>query len=174
MKDFRDIIEKYDVNSKVKIFIDDTLELFSTNTLASGREDKEKYELVEKEELYSLKAKNNEYKDKEKDLIDEYNLLATKYNQVLNDLATVMNTIKKTKGFTEIPIMNDRLSHEIKELYVRKLKIEEDVRLIKLKKRNLLKTLQHMEKFYGIKLPDKISQRKRNPHKQTSVRSVNN
>ena len=152
--DFKDMIEKQDIASKVENFISDTLELLATNTLAYGREDKEKYELIDKKELNNLKNLNNELKDKEESLIEEYNSIANKYNQLNNEFAAIKKKLESKKASVSD---KPNLSKENKELVIQNEKLTKEIEIMNIKRDNIIRSLLFLKNYYNKDLPPEFN-----------------
>lgn len=152
--DLKDILEKQDINSKVETFINDTIELLTTNTLAYGKEEKEKYELIDKSELQQLKDINNQLKDKEDQLIEKYNTLAAQQNIVSSELT---NLIKKkqqeTSSKDKIESDYNRVVKENEQIYITNEKLKHDINGMIIKKDNLFRALIFLKKYFDKPIP---------------------
>lgn len=156
---FKDMIEKQDINYKVDLFINDTIELLTKNTLAFGREDAERYELIEKEEFVKLKKSNIQLKDEEDLLIDEYNKIVEEQNSVFKDLTNLnkrFNVQEKVKNDNMMKINDLKLKN--RDLLVKNEKLTLAIKENVAKKDNIYKTIVHMNSTLKRPLPKSIKE----------------
>lgn len=151
---FKDMVEKADVFSKVDLFISDTIELLTTNTLAVGREDVEKYELIEKAIYQNMKITNNKLKDEEDALIEEYNKLVEEQNINYKELTTLNKKFanQETIKNNNMMAMND-IKLQIKEYLVSNEKLNLEIQNTLQQKENIYRTVMYLNSNLKRQLP---------------------
>lgn len=155
----KEMIEKADIYSKAEEFISDTIELLTTNTLAFGREDAERYELIEKSAYVLLKASNSNLKDEEDTLIDEYNKLVDEQNNNFKDLTNLhkkFNTQEKLKNENMMKI--NHLKQKNRELIIKNEKLKMGIIDSVKRKENIFKTILFLNFNLNRKLPKELKE----------------
>jgi hypothetical protein len=157
----KEIIEGNNIEYKMNNLIEETIELFHNQslTLNSAKEEKEKYELIEKTVWERLKKDNEEYKQSKSQMIDEYNKTVESYNKVSGELNFMTQTYtNKEKIKHEHVNKIYRLNDKLKELQVSNYKIDEMIRREKVEKENIFRSLLAFTKKYNSKLPQELKE----------------
>lgn len=152
---FRDMIEKQDISSKVDNFISDTLELLTTNSLSNGREDKERYELIDKEELKELRRENNDLKDKEDDLIEKYNSKVLELSSLSNQFLILKK--RETVNLENVNLEKGSVLMRSKEYRIENEKLSKDIQMKRIKSDNLIRSLIYMKEYFNEKIPVELN-----------------
>ena len=154
---FKEIIEKSDINEKVNLYINDTIELLTTNILALGREDTEKYELIEKEKLVKLKQLNLSLKEHEEALIKEYNKIVEEQIENYKDLEKLKKIasneqIENEKSLNQI--FNLKLTN--RNLLIKNEKLKVAINEEHFQRDNIYKTLKYLKQGMNRQLPKEL------------------
>ena len=107
-----------DIEEEVNNYIEDSIQLLETNSLLNNRDERDKYELVDKIVLNDLKTNNSRLIDKESELFDTYNNLAKEYNKIIKELNVldnkeVLNKIKKLGNDNNIKTIVNSLTNSL-------------------------------------------------------------
>lgn len=152
---FKDMIEKQDISSKADNFISDTLELLATNTLSNGREDKERYELIDKEELKELRRENNDLKDKEDELIEKYNSKVLELSSLSNQFLILKK--RETVNLENVNLEKGSVLMRSKEYRIENEKLSKEIQMKRIKSDNLIRSLIYMKEYFNEKIPDELN-----------------
>jgi len=155
MSNFRDMIEKQDISSKVDNFISDTLELLTTNTLSNGREDKERYELIDKEELEKMKKENNDLKDKEEELIEDYNSKVLALNTLSNQFLLLKK--RETQNLENSNMQKGSVLSRSKDFRIENEKLRKEIQMKRIKSDNLIRSLIYMKEYFNEDIPVELN-----------------
>lgn len=152
----KEIIEN--VNKEAKIFnlIDETIDFLNGDKvfLSNTKEEKDKYEMIEKNKFQKMKENNLEFKQRKIQLTEEHNKLVKHVNQVTQDiigLKTTYNDQEKNKEDIKNQIYYQE--NELKELNIANEKIHEMVLDNRMKKNNIVKALVKVCKKHHDKIP---------------------
>lgn len=145
-------------SKEVKIFnlIDDTINFLNGDKfiLSNTKEEKDKYEMIEKNNFQKMKENNLEYKQKKIQLTENYNNLVKHVNQISKRIIGLKNSYndqEKNKEDTKNQIYYQE--NELKELNIQNEKIHEMVLENRMKKNNIVKALVLVCKKHQDKIP---------------------
>jgi len=152
----KDIIENVNKESKIFKFIDETIDFLNGDKvfLSNAKEEKDKYEMIEKNKYQKMKENNLELKQKKIQLTEEYNNLVKHINQVSKGIIGLKKTFSGQEKYKE-EIKNKIYyqDNELKELNIINEKIHEMVLDNRMKKNNIVRALVKVSKKHHEKIP---------------------
>ena len=145
----KEMIEKASVEQRAISMIDDTLYLFNNNGEGKGATI-EKYELINKEEFEKMKNDIEKYKQKAKDLKEEYRIKKEEYEKISNQLNNhnykYYNTEKaKTDSITKLY----SLELKLKQIIVNNSKLQNEILKEVEGKNNIFRALNEFRRKYN-------------------------
>lgn len=157
--EFKDLLEKADISSKVDLFINESLEMLQTNSSVNICQDKEKYELLEKTYLKELKEDIEKLKIEEDALIDQFNKLAEHYNTAYKELYHLNVKYKQQeRNKAELTDLIVDLQEENVKIRVRNHKLRSDILKSEIQRDNLIRALVNIKKKYSANLPPALNE----------------
>lgn len=157
---FKEMIENASVDQKVLNLIGDTIELFNERSLNSvTKDEKERYELIEKSQLEKLKRDNEEYKTEKHIRTEEFNELIKQLNKYKGDLNVLTQSYNvqqnhKSDYLNKIYHLEDSL----KELILGNNKLEEMINKERVEKDNIFRALVTFTRKNNYKLPNPLKE----------------
>ena len=145
----KEMVEKASVEQRAISMIDDTLYLFNNNGEGKGATI-EKYELINKEEFENMKNDIEKYKQKAKDLKEEYRIKKEEYEKVSHQLNNhnykYYNTEKaKTDSITKLY----SLELKLKQIIVNNSKLQNEILKEVEGKNNIFRALNEFRRKYN-------------------------
>ena len=145
----KEMIEKASVEQRAISMIDDTLYLFNNKGEGKGATI-EKYELINKEEFEKMKNDIEKYKQKAKDLKEEYRIKKEEYEKISNQLNNhnykYYNTEKaKTDSITKLY----SLELKLKQIIVNNSKLQNEILKEVEGKNNIFRALNEFRRKYN-------------------------
>ena len=145
----KEMIEKASVEQRAISMIDDTLYLFNNKGEGKGVTI-EKYELINKEEFEKMKNDIEKYKQKAKDLKEEYRIKKEEYEKISNQLNNhnykYYNTEKaKTDSITKLY----SLELKLKQIIVNNSKLQNEILKEVEGKNNIFRALNEFRRKYN-------------------------
>lgn len=155
----KDMIENANIDTKVLNLIDETLELFNMEENGNAKQERERYELIEKENLESIKKANEQLKTEKVKLTETFNELVGKFNRTtgeLNYLSQSYHHLEKLKDNNINQIYT--LEENVKEVAISNQKLRDMMRKEKTEKDNILRALVTFSRKYDTALPDGLKE----------------
>ena len=145
----KEMIEKASVEQRAISMIDDTLYLFNNKGEGKGAT-MEKYELINKEEFEKMKNDIEKYKQKAKNLKEEYRIKKEEYEKISNQLNNhnykYYNTEKaKTDSITKLY----SLELKLKQIIVNNSKLQNEILKEVEGKNNIFRALNEFRRKYN-------------------------
>ena len=145
----KEMVEKASVEQRAISMIDDTLYLFNNKGEGKGVTI-EKYELINKEEFEKMKNDIEKYKQKAKDLKEEYRIKKEEYEKISNQLNNhnykYYNTEKaKTDSITKLY----SLELKLKQIIVNNSKLQNEILKEVEGKNNIFRALNEFRRKYN-------------------------
>jgi len=152
----KEIMESASKEAQMFNLIDDTINFLNGDKFytSNTKEEKDKYEMIEKNKFQKMKENNLEFKQKKIQLTEKYNNLVKHVNQVsqgIIGLKKTYNEQEKNKDDTKNQIYYEE--NELKELKIHNEKIHEMVLDNRMKKNNFVRALVKVCKKHQEKIP---------------------
>lgn len=159
-KTLKEMIDTANSDQRAISLIDDTLELFNNQQLKEKGRDRERYELINKEEFEKMKKDNEEFKKKRKTLSEEYTKIKEAYEKVSFELSNLNYTYfsvekQKTDSITKIY----QIENDVKRLLINNCKLNNEITKEQIEKDNIFRALnEFMKKYENTKVPKELNE----------------
>lgn len=141
--------------SKMISMIDESIDFFNGEKFVIGKEKAiEKYEMVEKNVYIKMKENNIEFKQKRAQCTEEHNKLVECMNLTANEIKKLKINFDK-KDVQQNDKRNDIFNqeNEMKDINVFNEKLHEMILDNRMKRHNIIKSLEHITKKYWNEIP---------------------
>ncbi len=152
----KEIIEKENEEVKILNLINTSIEFFQGDKyfMNNIKEEKDKFEMIEKEKYQKMKENNLEYKQKKINVTEDYNNLLKNLKDIsknIENLKSTYNQLDKSKEESRNEIYYQE--NDLKELNILNDKIHEMVLDNRMKKNNIVKALVQVCKKHSESIP---------------------
>jgi len=152
----KEIMEKVNKEAKIFIVIDECIDYLNGDKffISNSKEEKDKYEMIEKNKYTKMTENNIEYKQKKIQLTEDYNKMVKHINQVSKEIINLKSTYNEQEKSKE-DLKNNIYyqQNEIKEIHIKNEKIREMIIDNRMKKNNTVKALVQVCKKHQEKIP---------------------
>lgn len=155
----KEILENVNKESKFYNIIEETMDFFNGEKFYMNniREDKDKFEMIEKIKYQKMKENNLEYKQKKIQLTEIYNKMVKDLNETTNSIIKLkqsFNEQEKSKENNKNDIYNQE--NELKQTNIENEKVHEMILENRMKMQNAVKSLMQINKKYANKIPKSL------------------
>jgi hypothetical protein len=154
----KEMIENSNVEQKMFNLIDDTLELFNQKT-SNKKEEKERFELIEKTEYEKMKTDNEVFRSTNKKLKEEIKIINKTYEKAdaeLNALSRIYNDVETQKTNDITKIYSDERA--LKDILLYNSKLSDMIGKERVQKDNIFRALIEFIKKYNKKIPNEMKE----------------
>lgn len=151
---FKEMIENASIDQKLFSLLEDTHELINEKSVEKRKSEQERYELIDKDLLETLKKTNEDLKIETKKLSDNYNEIMKKLKNLNIELAILNNTMNRNdKNKSNYINKTFQLEENYKDLLLENHRLNEMVHKEIVEKENIFRALVSVTNKNRNKLP---------------------